>query len=289
MPDSNTQPHGGLWDIGAVDKIIANALAEDLATGDITARATVDEDLSARAEIVAKQSLILCGGPVVCRVFAQIDPRVEVDLQVADTTRLEPTQVAIKLAGPARSLLAGERTALNLLQRMSGVATATRAYVDAIAGRCRVVDTRKTMPGLRALDRYAVRCGGAHNHRNDLGSGVLIKENHILCAGGVIKAIGRARAQAPHTLAIECEVQNLQELCQALDAGADVVMLDNMDDEQVREAVEITDGRALLEVSGGVDLARATAVSKLGIDVISVGRLTHSVPACDLSMLFLPA
>ncbi|MGB1276027.1 MAG: carboxylating nicotinate-nucleotide diphosphorylase, partial [Nannocystaceae bacterium] len=262
---------------------------EDLAAGDITARPTVDEDQTARAQIVAKQALVLCGGAVVCQVFAQVDPRVTVDLQASDAARLGPGQVAIKLAGPARSLLAGERTALNLLQRMSGVATATRAYVDAIAGRCRIVDTRKTMPGLRALDRYAVRCGGAHNHRNDLGSGVLIKENHILCAGGVLQAISRARAQAPHTLAIECEVQTLEELCQALDAGADIVMLDNMSDEQVREAVEITGGRALLEVSGGVDLARATEVSKLGIDVISVGRLTHSVQACDLSMLFVPA
>ncbi len=276
----------GLWDIGSVDRVIEAALVEDLHSGDITARATVGSSLEGRARIVAKQPLVVCGTQVVKRVFTAVDSRIAVDVRVADGERVDNGTEVIAVAGPARSLLAGERTALNLLQRMSGVATQTRSYVDAIAGRCRVVDTRKTMPGLRALDRYAVRCGGGHNHRNDLGSGVLIKENHIVCAGGITAAITRARAVVPHTLAIECEVQTLDELREALAAGADIVMLDNMSDDEIREAVSITEHKALLEVSGGVDLARATEVANLGIDLISVGRLTHSVPACDLSMLF---
>ncbi len=276
----------GLWDIGAVDRIIEAALAEDLSTGDITGRSTVAAGHQAGARIVAKQELVVCGTSVAARVFARVDPAVEVEICVGDGQRVVRGIEVMRLRGPGRSLLAGERTALNLLQRMSGVATMTRGYVEAIAGRCRVVDTRKTMPGLRPLDRYAVRCGGGHNHRNDLGSGVLIKENHILCAGGITQAITRARAAAPHTMAIECEVQNLDELREALAAGADIVMLDNMGDAEVREAVAITAGRAQLEVSGGVDLQRASEVAGLGIDIISVGRLTHSVPACDLSMLF---
>ena len=165
------------------------------------------------------------------------------------------------------------------------MATLTATYVEAAAGGVRIVDTRKTMPGLRVLDRYAVRCGGAHNHRNDLGSGVLIKENHIRCAGSVSQAVVAARLRASHALRVECEVENLEELREAIEAGADVVMLDNMDDAQVREAVAIADGRVLLEVSGGITLERIARLAQLGVDIVSVGALTHSAPAADLSLL----
>jgi nicotinate-nucleotide pyrophosphorylase (carboxylating) len=192
--------------------------------------------------------------------------------------------VVARVTGNARALLSAERTALNLVQRMSGVATLTRRFVDAAAGRCRITDTRKTTPGLRALQRYAVRCGGGHNHRNDLGSGVLIKENHIRCAGGVGPAITAARALAPHTMRVECEVTDLDELRQALDAAADVVLLDNMDDAQVQRAMEVVAGRATVEVSGNMSLPRVPRLAELGVDVISVGALTHSAPAADLSL-----
>ncbi|MCB9750497.1 MAG: carboxylating nicotinate-nucleotide diphosphorylase [Myxococcales bacterium] len=274
-----------------VDVIIERALAEDLASGDVTSRSIVPTTLTRRARMVAKAPLVMAGGAIVERVFARIDPQIEVSRAVLDGAQVAPGAVLARLRGPARGLLAGERTALNLLQRMCGVATLTRSFVDALAGApCRVVDTRKTMPGLRALDRYAVRCGGGTNHRNDLGAAVLIKENHVRCAGGVAAAITAAREHAPHTMKIECEVQTLAELEEALGAGADIVMLDNMSDDEVRAAVKMTretcGSRVLLEVSGGVELARVGRLAALGIDVISVGRLTHSAPASDISMLF---
>jgi nicotinate-nucleotide pyrophosphorylase (carboxylating) len=273
-------------ELGSIATIIETALAEDLASGDVTGRATVSRDARARAHMVAKAHVVVAGLQVAEAVFRAVEPEVEFTTYARDGERVSPGFEIARVDGPAQALLAAERTALNLLQRMSGVATLTRAYVDAAGGRCRITDTRKTMPGLRALDRYAVRCGGGHNHRNDLGAGVLIKENHVRAAGGITAAIERARRHAPHTMKIECEVTNLDELREALAAGADIIMLDNMDDEAVREAVKITDKRAILEVSGGVALDRVAAVSRLGVDVISVGRLTHSVPAADISLLF---
>lgn len=272
-------------EVGDVDSVIDRALAEDLAAGDVTARATVGVHVQASAEIRAKQTLVLGGLEVAARVFARVDPSVRVALEASDGDRVDAGTVVLRATGAARSLLAAERTALNLLQRMCGVATQTAAYVAAAGPGLRVVDTRKTMPGLRALDRYAVRCGGAHNHRNDLGAAVLIKENHIRCAGGVAEAVEAARRHAPHTMKIECEVTNLDELRAAIEAGADIVMLDNFDDATLAEAVRVAAGRVLLEVSGGVTLERLPRIAASGVDVVSVGALTHSVPAADLSML----
>ena len=275
-----------LSEIGPIAGIIDAALAEDLASGDVTGRFTVPAHVRWRARLVAKDKLVLAGGAVVRAVFRRVDPEISVQVHLRDGEVAAPGPVLMALEGNARALLAAERTALNLFQRMCGVATLTRAYVDAAAGRCRICDTRKTMPGLRALDRYAVRCGGGHNHRNDLGAGVLIKENHVRAAGGIGEAVSRARVHAPHSLRIECEVTNFEELRQALAAGADAVLLDNMDDAQVREAVAIVGGKAIIEVSGGVSLDRITQLASQGIDVISVGRLTHSAPASDISLLF---
>lgn len=281
---------GDVAELGAINRIIAAALEEDLAAGDLTARLTVPADALARGRIIAKQALVCCGGPIVVRTFEQVDPDLAVELLVAEGARVEPGTELVRLVGRARSLLAGERTALNLLGRASAVATCTRRYVDAAGPDLRVVDTRKTMPGLRALDRYAVRCGGGHNHRNDLGSGVLIKENHIRCAGSVGAAVRAAREHAPHTLRVECEVETLAELREALAAGADSLLLDDMDDETLRKAVEVTgpkgQRRVSLEVSGGVTLERLPALAQIGVDLVSVGALTHSAPSVDLSLLF---
>jgi nicotinate-nucleotide pyrophosphorylase (carboxylating) len=281
---------GDIAELGALDRIIATALDEDLASGDLTARLTVPATTLARARIVAKQALVVCGGPVIVRTFEQVDAGVAVELLVDEGTRVQPGTELARMAGLARSLLAGERTALNLLGRACAVATSTRSYVDAAGPNLRVVDTRKTMPGLRALDRYAVRCGGGHNHRNDLGSGVLIKENHIRAAGSIEAAVRAAREHAPHTVRVECEVETLAELRDALAAGADSLLLDDMDDETLRQAVAMTgpkgQRRISLEVSGGVTLERLPILATIGVDLVSVGALTHSAPSVDLSMLF---
>jgi nicotinate-nucleotide pyrophosphorylase (carboxylating) len=203
-----------------------------------------------------------------------------------DGQRLGAGAAALRIEGPACSLLMGERVALNFAQRMSGIATLSRRYVDALpdGSRTRIADTRKTTPGLRALERYAVRCGGAHNHREDLSSAVLIKDNHIAAAGGVRAAIEAARAHAPHTSRIECEVDTPAQLEEALAAGADIVLLDNFDDDAVRAAIATTAGRAILEASGGITLARVRTLGELGVEVISVGALTHSAPSVDLGL-----
>lgn len=277
-----------MWDpeLGEVDAIIDRALREDLAAGDVTARATVPATLVAAAEVVAKAETVVCGLAVAGRVFARLDPASRWQALSAEGAVVPRGTVIARVEGNARALLAAERTALNLVQRMCGIAATVRSYVLAAAGRCRVTDTRKTMPGLRSLDRYAVRCGGGHNHRNDLGSGVLIKENHIRCAGNIAAAVAAAREVAPHGMRIECEVTNLDEVDQALAAGADVILLDNMNDELVAQSVARIGGRALTEVSGNVDLDRVGRVAALGIDLVSVGGLTHSVRAADISLLF---
>ncbi len=271
---------------GPIDRVLERAFDEDLPSTDVTTVATISADAVASASIVAKAPLVLCGTTVGARAFTMFDADVAYDAVVADGARVEPGTVVARIRGRARSVLVAERTALNLMQRMSGTATMVRTYADAAAGRCRVVDTRKTTPGLRALERYAVRCGGGHNHRNDLSSGVLIKENHIRAAGGIEAAIGRARASAPHSLRIECEVTDAAEALRAIEAGAEVVMLDNMDDDQVRDAVAQIGGRAIVEVSGGITLPRIAVLAEIGVDVISVGAFTHSAPAADLSLLF---
>lgn len=281
---------GDLAELGAIERIISTALAEDLASGDLTARATVPPSAQARGVIIAKQPLVFCGGPVVARTFAAVDASLELELHAAEGTKASAGAELVSVRGNARALLAGERTALNLLGRGCAVATLTQRYVEAAGPQLRVVDTRKTMPGLRALDRYAVRAGGGHNHRNDLGSGVLIKENHISCAGSVRAAVEGARRHAPHGIRVECEVETLDELREAVAAGADALLLDNMDDATLREAVAIVgpkgERRVLLEVSGGITLERLPRLATIGLDVVSVGALTHSAPNVDLSLLF---
>jgi nicotinate-nucleotide pyrophosphorylase (carboxylating) len=219
-------------------------------------------------------------------VFERIEPSSRAATKMAEGTRAKPGDVLWSVEGNARALLAGERTALNFAQRMSGVATLARAYVDAIppGSKAIIADTRKTTPGLRALERYAVRTGGAHNHRNDLSSAVLIKDNHIVAAGGIGPAVDKARRLAPHTCRVEVEVETLEELALALDARADVILLDNFELAQLTEAVRRAKGRAILEASGGVTLATVADIARTGVDVISVGALTHSAPAADVSL-----
>jgi nicotinate-nucleotide pyrophosphorylase (carboxylating) len=271
-----------------VDRIIALALEEDLASGDLTTEACIDDEARAVAHAVARHPMVVCGGSVFARVFARVDASLVVDRVVADGQLVGPGTKLWTVRGKARGILMGERVALNFVQRMTGVATQARRYVEALpaGSKTRITDIRKTTPGLRALERYAVRAGGAHNHRDDLGSAVLIKDNHIAACGGVRAAIVRARAAAPHTAKIECEVDTLEQLEIALSAGADIVLLDNMSTATVAEAVKRTAGRALLEASGGITLARVKELAEAGVDVISVGALTHSVPAADIGLDF---
>lgn len=271
-----------------VDRIVATALEEDLASGDLTTEACVALDATVTAHAAARKEMVACGGPVFARVFARIDPSLTVERHAAEGARAAPGAKLWTVRGRARSILMGERVALNFVQRMCGVATAARAYADAVPAGCatRVTEIRKTTPGLRALERYAVRAGGAHNHRDDLGAAVLIKDNHVAACGGVRAAIERARGAAPHTAKIECEVDTLTQLDEALAAGADIVLLDNMDDATVAEAVRRAKGRALLEASGGITLERVAELARIGVDVISVGALTHSVVAADVGLDF---
>jgi nicotinate-nucleotide pyrophosphorylase (carboxylating) len=273
-----------------VAPIVALALAEDLGRGDLTTTATVPWDARGEAALVARRPLVLAGAFLVREVYAQIDPEVVIDLRARDGESLTVGQTALVLRGRAASLLRGERVALNFIQRASGVATLTRRYVDALppGSRTRVTDTRKTTPGLRAIERYAVRAGGGHNHREDLGSAVLIKDNHIAACGSLGLAVRRARAHAPHTCRVTCEVETFDQLDEALAAGADVVMLDNFDDDDLERAVARVAGRAIIEVSGGVTLERVPRIAAAGVDVISVGALTHSAPAADLALDWLP-
>ena len=269
-----------------LDQLVDRALAEDLEGGDLTTEATVGAEVRARGSAAARASLVVCGGRVFERVFQRVDPSVTFDARLADGARAGAGDVLWVVEGSARAILQAERTALNFVQRMSGVATLARRYADALpeGSQTRVTDTRKTTPGLRALERYAVRTGGAYNHRDALGSAVLIKDNHIEAAGGVAAAVAAARRNAPHTSRIEIEVESLGALDTALDAGADIVMLDNFDPEQIALAVERARGRALVEVSGGVTLERIGTLAEAGVDVISVGALTHSAPAADIAL-----
>jgi nicotinate-nucleotide pyrophosphorylase (carboxylating) len=272
-------------------KIVRVALDEDLGRGDLTTDACVDAKALGRARMRAREPLVFCGGELVREVFAQVDPRVSVQLDLDDGLRARPGDAVLTLQGPACALLQGERVALNFVQRLSGVATLTRAYVDALPAGLptRITDTRKTTPGLRTLERYAVRCGGGHNHREDLSSAVLIKDNHVAAAGGVAIAIRRARERAPHTSRILCEVDSLEQLDEALTERAEVIMLDNFADDALSAAIARIAGRALVEVSGGVTLERVPTIARAGVSVISVGALTHSARAVDLGLDWDPA
>jgi len=271
----------------AVDRLIRIALEEDIGPGDVTTAATVAPGTVARAELVAKEDFVLAGIDIARRVFALVDGEVAFEALIRDGQAVRRGEVLAWLKGDAASLLQGERVALNLLQRLSGVATLTARFVKEVEGTgATIVDTRKTTPGLRPLEKYAVRVGGAGNHRMALYDGVLIKENHIAAAGGIPLAVSRARQRAPHTLKIEVEVRDLAEVAAALAAGADILLLDNMDLAQLRAAVDLVAGRAVCEASGGVNLDTVRVIAETGVDLISVGALTHSYPAVDISMLF---
>jgi nicotinate-nucleotide pyrophosphorylase (carboxylating) len=268
------------------EPVIEQALLEDLSGGDLTTEATVAPETRARAVAAARHPLVVCGGDVFRAAFRRVDPELMFERTRDDGERADGGSVIWRVEGRAGSILMAERVALNFAQRMAGIATLTRAFVDAIPSDCatRITDTRKTTPGLRALERYAVRTGGGHNHRDTLGSAVLIKDNHIVAAGGITAAVQRARYHAPHTSRIEVEVDGLDQLDEALAVGADIIMLDNFSLEDVRLAAARARGRALLEVSGGVTLDRVAEVARAGIDVISVGALTHSAPAADIGL-----
>jgi len=268
-------------------QLIRAALAEDVGQGDVTTAATVPEGQAGRARITVKEpdEIVFCGGFMFEKVFALTGGDPQIVFLARDGVRLPGDTIAAEIEGRLAGLLIGERVALNFVQLMSGIATATRRYVDAIAGsRARIIDTRKTHPGLRALEKYAVRCGGGTNHRFGLDSGVLIKENHIAAAGGIGRALERARAVAPHTFRIQIECETLPQVEEALTAGATSILLDNMTMDEMRQARRITGGAVILEASGGITLDSVCAVAETGVDLISVGALTHSVKAVDLSM-----
>jgi len=268
-----------------VDRIISNALDEDCGIGDLTTECIVPLDLIAQGEFLAKEDLVLAGWPVAVRVFQKICPAISAETAFVEGDLVQSGRVFGRVRGPVAKLLTGERVALNFLQRLSGIATQTRNYVNAVSGtKAVILDTRKTTPGLRILEKYAVRMGGGKNHRFGLYDGVLIKENHIIAGGGVREAIRRARDRMDHLKRIEIEVTNLEELNQALGAEADIILLDNMTVPQVKEAIDQVCGRALLEVSGGIRLENVRQYALTGIDFISVGALTHSSKAVDISL-----
>ncbi|TLY21251.1 MAG: carboxylating nicotinate-nucleotide diphosphorylase [Nitrospirae bacterium] len=271
---------------------VARALAEDLGTGDVTTQALFPASVPASGTIVAEEpeGLILAGLAVAVEVFAQVDPSLTCSSSFADGDRIPANATVLTITGDGRSLLQSERVALNFLQRLSGIATLTAKFCDAVKGfRTRIVDTRKTTPGLRVLEKWAVTLGGGANHRFGLGDGILIKDNHLTLAGGdVARACRLARERAPHGLKIEVEVQSLEAAQAALDGRADIILLDNMTAPAIRKAVELIKGRATIEVSGGVTLGNVREIAAAGPDLISVGALTHSAPAARFSMDILP-
>ena len=267
--------------------MIARALAEDVGSGDVTTDAIVPADLRGSADVVVREAGVICGLDQAFAVLLELDPKARMERLAEDGDLVSnPPQAVARLHASVRALLTGERTALNLLQRMSGIATTTRRYADLVAGtNVQLLDTRKTAPGLRALDKHAVACGGGTNHRAGLHDAVLIKDNHVAVAGGVPAAIERVRLRHPgRPVEVEVEVDTMAELQQALDAGADAILLDNMPPAELRRAVATTAGRARLEASGGITIDTIREVAETGVDAISVGALTHSVRALDIAL-----
>ena len=267
------------------EELIQLALGEDIGPGDITTDNLVAPDTRGTGTIVAKQELVIAGLAVAESVFRTLEPGIEFNAMYADGDRVAAGSDVVRLKGTLSGLLKGERTALNFLQRLSGIATQSRAYVKEVSGTgVKLVDTRKTTPGWRVLEKYAVRMGGAHNHRMGLYDGVLIKDNHIAVCGGIANAVKRARRAISHLVKVEVEAATLDEVEAALAAGADIIMLDNMDLDRIGQAVRLIDKKALVEVSGGVTRKRLRELARTGVDLISIGALTHSAVAVDLSM-----
>jgi nicotinate-nucleotide pyrophosphorylase (carboxylating) len=270
-----------------LDPILRNALEEDIGTGDVTTLATIEPGTQASAELVAKEDFVLAGVDVAQRVFQLLAADTAFEKLISDGQNVKRGEVIAWIKGDAAVLLQGERVALNLLQRMCGVATLTSKFMQEVKGtQAVVVDTRKTTPGLRVFEKYAVRMGGGGNHRMALYDAVLIKENHVAAAGGITAAVSRAKQRVPHTQKIEVEVRNQDEVAEALEVGADILLLDNMSLEQLSAAVELVGDRAITEASGGVNLESVRSIAETGVRLISVGALTHSYRAVDISMLF---
>lgn len=268
-----------------MDEIIRRALAEDIGYRDITTDSLVSPEHRSEGVFLVKQDGVIAGLNVAQRTFELLDERVSLDCLVKDGDRVKARDRIARVTGPTRAILKGERVALNFLQRMSGIATLTYQFCETIRGhKARIIDTRKTTPGLRVLEKYAVRIGGGTNHRFGLFDGVLIKDNHIRAVGSIGKAVAAVRSRVPHTVKVEVEVENLQMLQEALEAKADIIMLDNMDVETMARAVELVNGRALLEASGGINKYNLLEVARTGVDFISIGALTHSAPALDISL-----
>ena len=268
-----------------IEAAVTTALREDLAYGDLTTEAVVSPARRGRARILAREPLTLCGAEVAAHAFWAVDPDLAIELGGADGDAVVPPSQVMLITGAVRSILAAERVALNFLQHLSGVATVTSAFCTAIAGTAAAVcDTRKTTPGLRALEKHAVRCGGGRSHRSTLADCALIKDNHIAAAGGVREAVQRVRARTPHVARVEVEVETTEQLAEALDAGAEVILLDNMSPAQVRTAVEAVGGRAITEASGSIRLDNVRAYAEAGVDMISTSALTSTVRRVDLSL-----
>jgi nicotinate-nucleotide pyrophosphorylase (carboxylating) len=272
-----------------IESLVDRALTEDLSIGDPTTEAIIPSEIISKANVVARAAGILAGVEVALAVFKRVDPRIEAEALLPDGSTLKPADVIAAVHGPASSILKAERTALNFMQRLSGIATQTARYIQAVEGcGVRIVDTRKTTPGLRTLEKYAIRVGGGHNHRRNLGDGILIKDNHIqvlqeqgMSLGEIIR---KARANASHTIKVEVEVEDLGQAQEALDAGAEILLLDNMGPQEMTKAVRLARGKAVTEASGGINLETVREVAATGVDLISVGELTHSVKALDISL-----
>lgn len=267
----------------AIDRVIEDALAEDIGTGDVTSRSVIPPDLHFHGVMAAREPMVVAGLPFILEVFRRVVPEAKIALQAKDGEKVEAGTVLALLDGPAIGLLTAERTALNLLQHLSGIATLTRRYADAIAeSRAVLLDTRKTIPGLRQLAKYAARMGGAKNHRMGLHDGVLIKDNHIAVCGSVAAAVRAAKAHTDLPVEVECDF--IEQVAEAVEAGADIILLDNMTPTKLREAVALIGGRAKTEASGGVTLETIAGIAATGVDYISVGRLTQSAPAVDIGL-----
>lgn len=270
-----------------VTQIISMALNEDVGTGDITTETTIPADKTASGRFIAKEDMIICGIDVAELVFRTVDASISFNANFKDGDKVCKGDVIATVNGNARNVLTAERTSLNLMQRLTGIATRTHEAVKCVEGtKAKITDTRKTTPGLRVLEKYAVRAGGGTNHRFNLADGILIKDNHIAVSGGIKNAVANARKAAPHTLKIEVEVETKEQLTQALEAGADIIMLDNMSNELMSECVKTIDGRALVEASGNMGDKDLYEVAKTGVDIISIGALTHTVRAADISLKF---
>jgi len=272
-------------DLRAIRDLLEMALREDIGTGDITSESVVPVNAQAVGTIMSKSDGIIAGLDVAAEIFCMLDPEVNFRKLVSDGDQVHSGQELAKAEGKARSILTAERTVLNFLQRLSGIATMTSQYVRAASGYpAKIIDTRKTTPGWRVLEKYAVRVGGGHNHRFGLYDAVLIKENHIAVAGGVAEAVSRARERIPHTMKIEVEVETLDQVREAIESGADIIMPDNMDVDAIAEAVKLINGRVIVEASGGIRLKDIPAIAATGVDLISIGALTNAAPPLDISM-----